>query len=78
MFSVLMLLLPAQLCTHGEIRLVGGANMYEGRLEVCANQHWATVCDNGFTHVAASVVCRQLFGLKHGGYYSYNCVILLY
>ena len=34
--------------------------MLEGRVEVCVNNEWKTVCDNGFGNVDAKVVCRQL------------------
>ncbi len=36
----------------------------QGRLEVYvpANNSWSTVCDDGFTDVAASIVCRQVNG----------------
>ena len=44
----------------GAVRLVGGANITEGRLEICANGHWGTVCNDGFDDNAAVVVCRQL------------------
>jgi len=42
------------------VRLFGGANSYLGRLEVNYNGVWGTVCDDGFTDAAASVVCRSL------------------
>ena len=47
-------------CTNGAVRLVGGLTVYSGRVEVCYNNQWGTVCDNSFSSVDARVVCRQL------------------
>ena len=47
-------------CTQGEIRLIGGSNEYQGRVEVCNNGQWETVCDDDFGTEEAKVVCRQL------------------
>jgi len=47
-------------CPSGAIRLIGGSRASEGRVEVCFNNTWGTVCDDGWTDVDASVVCRQL------------------
>ena len=53
-------------CSYGDVRLVGGSTIYEGRLEVCVNNTWGTVCDDSFSGVDATIVCKQL-GYSYSG-----------
>ena len=53
-------------CTEGEIGLFEGRSRLEGRLEMCVNGVWGTVCDDNFGPSEAIVVCRQL-GLETRG-----------
>ena len=47
-------------CTNGSIRLRNGSTSMNGRVELCLNGDWGTVCDDGWNTVDANVACGQL------------------
>ena len=55
-------------CTSGDIRLVGGSTYMEGRVEICHNGRWGTVCDREWDIEDAYVICKTM-GLPWRGQY---------
>ena len=47
-------------CELGQLRLAGGTNNMEGRVEICIDGIWGTVSDDAWSSVDVQVVCRQL------------------
>ena len=48
-------------CVDGEVRLEGGNNPMQGRVQLCLGGVFGTVCDTGtWTRPDADVVCAQL------------------
>ena len=56
------------LCNDSDLRLIGGSNEREGRIEICFNETWGSVCDTFWTTNDANVACRQLGYSKIGTY----------
>ena len=65
------------MCHDGDVRLANGRQPYEGRVEVCFNETWGTICDYIYSwrwNVSqADIVCRQLGYSRAGNFLPYAC-----
>ena len=62
------------ICITGNVRLVGGSNPLEGRLEMCYFNQWGTICSSNMTSQVAQVACRQLGYAGSMCVYRYECI----
>ena len=59
-FYCLIYCLSESCSVEGAVRLVGGQNSNEGRVEYCSGGVWGSVCDTTWDANDAAVFCRQL------------------
>ena len=50
----------APCATETNVRLVGGQDEYQGRVEICTHGIYSSICHNRWDDSDAQVVCRQL------------------
>ncbi len=46
-------------CKEGDVRLADGQNDNEGRIEICYQGVWGTVCGDGFDFPDGFVACKN-------------------
>ena len=46
-------------CINGHIMLFGSRFNNTGRVEICINNVWGTICDNGISSNELRVICGQ-------------------
>ena len=61
-----MLFIFSDFCTDGVVQLKGSSYATYGRVEVCVNGNWGTVCEDYWDERDATVVCQQLGFAPHG------------
>ena len=53
-------------CRTGEVRLEGSSQPREiakdGRVEICIDNQWGTICDDSWDERGVNLVCNTLFG----------------
>ena len=60
---------------QGAIRLRGGTTNMTGRVEICNDNVWGTVCDDLWDNIDADVACRQL-GFESSGELHFNIQVI--
>lgn len=72
---------PSANCSDGDVRLQDGMSdlatgVMEGRLEICINEAWGSVCIDHFGSAEAAVVCSSFNLTERGeGHYQNNNIL---
>ena len=53
-------------CSYGDIRLANGYIEQEGRVEICVDDVWGVICDDGWDKTDAHIACQQLGYAEQG------------
>ena len=52
--------IPIEPCENGVVKLSGSSDAIQGRIEVCMNEVWGTICADFWDVNDTAVICRQL------------------
>ena len=66
LINFILMMLDVLSCQADGMKLTGGKSDKNGRVEVCLNGVWGTVCADGWGVSDAFVACKQL-GMGEGG-----------
>ena len=47
-------------CNDWDLRVMDGASVREGRVEICFNNAWGTICNENYGVTDARILCSQL------------------
>ena len=64
-------------CEEGAVQLADGIIDQEGRVEVCHDGVWGSICDEGWDKTDAHIICQQL-GYAETGNFTIAVVIVHY
>ena len=61
-------------CIDGTVRLRGSSVEYAGRVEICVETIWTSICNQRWDFNDAKVVCRELGYSSYGITKIYLCI----
>ena len=73
-YVTVALMLDTLQCHETDVRVIDGRTANDGRVQICYNGLWGSVCDDSWDERDAKVVCRQL-GYEGSEFRTYCTVV---